>query len=159
MVSDDKNKPFMNSDEDDSGTSSGGQGGKIAFVDFLDTHATRRDDALPLHERQHLLAIHKDVHEAKVKHQKEQIEQNKNVKSGKITLGAYRAAKGGAGAASAFKNNPELKNYGTLVDPKVSQSPNESAAETNPEKRDELQNKLRLGHQFTPKFNPKPYGP
>jgi hypothetical protein len=161
MASDDKKNPFhLNEDDDDSGTSgSDGRGGKIEFVDFLDTNTTKRDDLLPAAEQKHLIGVHKEVHEQKVKQQKEQIEQYKQLKNGKVSLEAHRAGKG-AGAASGFKNNPALKNYGSGIDPKVIGLPNENTAETNAEKREELLNELRyqLGYQPAPKFNPKPSG-
>lgn len=147
----------------ESGSGSGGQGGKIGFVDFLDTHADRRDDLLPESEKKRLLLIHKDVNEKNVKQQKEKLEQNKNVKDGKITLGSYRAGMGGGGS-SPFKENPALQGAQfTGVDKQVIGLPTENMAVTNEEKRDELlnQNELRyrLGYQPAPKFNPKPHGP
>ena len=165
MSSDDKydkkNNPFTEREEDESGDEgSGGQGSGIAFVDFNDSHAERRDDQLSGDEQKHLLIMHKEVHEDKVKHQKEKIELNKQLKNGKDARSSYGVGAPGGGSSDwQYKENPALANFGKGVDIKVSSLPNENVAETNQAQRDELQNelKLRLGQQ--PKFNPKPAGP
>ncbi len=158
MVNDDK---YHKKDDEDeggkSGSSTGSQGGTIGFVDFLNPHSAGRDDLLSEKDRKHLIDVHKDVHKLKVELQKDKITQIKNLKNGKITLGAYRANMGGGHGSSAFKNNPALKNFGRGIDPKVIGVPNEMAADTNQDKREELLNdlRMRLGFSPAPSFAPK----
>lgn len=161
MLTDDKYD--KNDDTSEGGSSTGSEGGKIGFVDFLNPHSAARDDLLSEKDRKHLLGVHKDVHKSKVELQKDKLTQIKNLKNGKMTLGAYRASMGGGGyGPSAFKNNPALKNYGRGIDPKVIGTPNEVDAQTNNDKREELLNdlRMRLGYQakpmhtYTPKFKP-----
>lgn len=153
--------PLTERDEsEDEGGESGGQGGKIDFVDFLDSGAEKRDDLLTGDEKRHLLITHKEVHETKVKHQKEKIELNKQLKDGKISRVQQSHGMGAPAAPGGdwkFKSNPALANFGKGVDIKVTALPNEVVADTNQEQKNELQNQLRYANQ--PKFNPKPHGP
>ena len=164
-MSQDKNKKYnSDQDEDDqTGAGSGGQGGKIAFKDFLTTGANWRDDTLPFEDQKRLLSQHLDLHEAKVKQQKEKRDQYKNLKEGKVSLAAHRAGVAGAGMSSQYKTNPILANKAQFsgMDRQVNVLPTENLADTNEEQRNELQNELqyRLGYQPTPTFNPKPHGP
>lgn len=158
------NKIIELDDDGESGKSgSGGQSGSIEFKDFVTSDANFRDDLLPYEQRKHLLATHKDVHEAGVKKQKEKRQQYKDLKEGKVPLKEFREGLAASGARSQFKANPALVNQAQFsgVDKQVTALPNESLAETNQEKRDELVNdlKYRLGYQATPTFNPKPRGP
>lgn len=155
---------YVDTAKDDDESGSGGQGGKIDFVDFTDSKDHKRDDELSPQDLKRLLATHKDAHEIKVKHQKEKIEHNKNLKDGKITLAAHRASFGNSAAAPAgFKPNPKLadKVQFSGIDKQVTGLITENNADTNPEQRDALLNELKyqLGYQPTPKFNPKPQGP
>lgn len=167
MSSDDeyKKKPLNESDtegEGGSGTSTGGQGGKIAFRDFLATGQNLRDDLLPFEEKKRLIAAHQDIHEIKVKQQKEKRDHYKDLKNGKIALNTFRGLMG-KGASSAFKPNPILANQAQFsgIDKQVTSLPTENLAETNDDKRNELLNELKyqLGYEARPTFNPKPYGP
>jgi hypothetical protein len=164
----DKNKVLQNGDQESGGdqtgtTGSGGQGGKIEFHDFLATGANVRDDLLSFEEKKHLIATHKDVHELKVKQQKEKRDQYKNLKEGKVTLKSFREGLMASGVNAQFKANPILARSAQFsgIDRQVNQLPTENLAETNQEKRDELLNELkyRLGYQPAPAFNPKPHGP
>ena len=147
----------------DTGTSSGGQGGGIDFVDFTSTSVHTRDDLLSPEEKKRLLSTHKDINEVKVKQQKEKRDHYKDLKNGKISLLAHRAGLAAQNIIAKFKANPILANKAQFsgIDKTVSTLPNEALAETNEDKRNELQNELRhqLGYQNTPKFNPKPRGP
>lgn len=170
MSSDDeyKKKPLNDSDKDGeggetgTGSGTGGQGGKIAFRDFLATGENLRDDLLPFEERKRLLATHKDINEVKVKQQKEKRDHYKDLKNGKIALNTFRGLMG-KGMSSQFKPNPILANQAQFsgIDKQVTGLPNENLAETNQDKRDELLNELRyrLGYEARPSFNPKPHGP
>ncbi|MBX3709168.1 MAG: hypothetical protein KIT56_04065 [Gammaproteobacteria bacterium] len=157
-----RDQPSEN-DHDDSENGSGGQSGKIEFRDFLATGANLRDDLLSFEEKKHLIAIHQDVHELKVKQQKEKRQQYKDLKEGKIPLKTYREGLAASGMGAQYKANPMLANKAQFsgIDKQVNNLPTENLAETNQEKRDELLNELkyRLGYQPTPTFNPKPQGP
>jgi hypothetical protein len=164
---DKKKQPLIDSDLEEggseTGSGSGGQGGKIEFHDFLSTGANLRDDTLPFEEEKRLLSNHKDIHELKVKQQKDKRQQYKDLKDGKVPLKDFREGLRASGMSSQFKTNPELADKAQFsgIDKQVNPSPPENDADTNPEQRDELQNELRyrLGYQPTPTFNPKPHGP
>jgi len=147
----------------DSASGTGGQSGQIEFHDFLATGANVRDDLLPYDEKRRLLSLHKDIHELRVKQQKEKRDQYKNLKEGKIPLNAYRDGLRASGGSAQFKTNPILAQSAQFsgIDRQVSGLPTENIADTNQEQRDELQNELRyrLGYQPAPTFNPKPQGP
>ncbi|VVC77283.1 hypothetical protein AQUSIP_26100 [Aquicella siphonis] len=154
----------INASGDDEGTgSSGGQSGQIEFHDFLATGANLRDDLLPFEEQKRLLSTHKDLHEAKVKQQKEKRDQYKDLKNGKVPLKAFREGLMASGLNAQYKANPILANKAQFsgIDRQVNALPTENLAETNQDKRDELLNELkyRLGYQPAPAFNPKPHGP
>lgn len=151
-------------DNGESGKSgAGGQSGTIEFKDFVTSDANFRDDLLPYEKRKHLLATHKDVHEAGVKKQKEKRQQYKDLKEGKVQLKEFREGLAATSGNSQYKANPVLANKAQFsgVDKQVNALPTENLAETNQEKRDELLNELkyRLGYQPSPTFNPKPRGP
>lgn len=167
MSSDKKNgnRPYKQSPDqgDDSGrTGSGGQGGQIQFRDFTTTSANFRDDAMPFEMQKQLLSQHKDIHEAKVKQQKEKRDQYNDLKNGKTDLHSYRQGLMGSGMQSQYKINPVLADKAQFsgIDRQVNALPTENVAETNEANRDELQNelKLRLSLQPNPTFNPKPSG-
>jgi len=155
----DKIKSF-NEDDESGDQGSGGQGSGIAFVDFTSPQGERRDDQRSEEEIKHLLNTHPDVHEDKVKHQKEKIEQNKNKKEGKVNyaFNAPGGPGGGGGGDWKYKDNPELKNFGHGVDnPGL---PNEFQADTNKSEQDALQEELRLQFGMQPKPTaPRPQGP
>lgn len=146
-------------DEDERGTEQGGAGGKIEFRDFLSTGENKRDDLLSPEEKKRLLAVHQGEHEDRVKKQKELSEQRKALKDGKIPLQTYRQGLM-AGMSSQYKVNPVLANKAQFsgIDRQVNALPNENIAETNEEKRNELENQYRLRYapQSAPKFHPKP---
>lgn len=140
--------------EGESGT--GGKSGQIEFRDFLATHDQTRDDQLPFEEKKRLLAVHKDTHEMRVKKQKELRDQRQAVKEGKISLQTYRQERGGQEKG----NHPILANKAQFsgIDRKVTALPNENIAETNEDKRNELeyQYRLRYAPENAPRFHPKP---
>lgn len=143
-------------------TSESGQGGKsgqIEFRDFLASTESVRDDLLSGDEKKRLLSVHEIVHEARVKKQKALSEQRQAVKNGKISVHDYRQGLNG-GASSQYKANPALANKAQFsgVDRQENPLPNENNADTNQEKRQELdlQYRLRYQPQNAPKFNPRP---
>ena len=84
------------------------------------------------------------------------------VKEGKITLEAYRKNRQGygQGGESRYKNHPMLSDKAQFsgIDPQVNAVPNLNEAETNQDKRNELQYQYNLVFrpENAPKFNPKP---
>ena len=161
---DNRLKTIEDESADGSGAStSGGQGGKIEFRDFLATGVHLRDDILPYEEQKRLLSNHSDIHELKVKQQKEKRDQYKALKNGEIKLAAHRAQRMNAGMGSQYKQNPILANKAQFsgIDQQVNMLPTENLAETNQDKRDELRNELQFRYQpqYQPSFNPKPRGP
>lgn len=156
-----KNKDL---NEDDAEGGASGDASGIEFRDFVTPSTDWRDDQLPFDEKKRLLIVHQDIHELKVKAQKDKRDQYKELKQGKMALQDFRNA---LGASAQYKANPILANKAQFsgIDRQVNQLPNENVADTNPEKRDELRNELRneltnrLQHQAKPSFNPKPRGP
>ena len=140
--------------EDDAGK--GGKSGQVEFREFIGTERMR-DDLLSPSDRNRLLGVHRTLHELKVKKQKELRDQRKNLKEGKITLEAYRQ---GIAEKSEFKAHPALSHQAQFSgrDRQVNDLPNDNIAETNQEKREELQYQysLRYRQENVPKFNPKP---
>jgi len=146
-------------DSGESGSGTGGQGGRVQFVDFTDTLSNKREDQLTEQDKKRLLGTHQDIHESKVKQQKEKMDHNKDLKNGKITLAAHRAGLMGGGSNAQFKANPALADKAQFsgIDKQVIALPTENLDETNPELRDAYELKYR--YQPYPKFNPKPSGP
>ena len=154
-----KNSILGFDDDDDTGQT--GRGGAIEFHDFVSSNAHWRDDELPFDERKRLLMVHQDVHELKVKAQKEKREHYRQLKEGKMSLETFRE---NYGANAQYKPNPILADkaqFSGSTDRQVNQLPNENIADTNPEQRNELRNELthRLQYRPDPMFNPKPRGP
>lgn len=143
----------------------GGKSGQIEFRDFLAGGERLRDDLLSPEERKRLLAVHKDTTVSNIQKQKERKEQYKALKEGKVTVAAHRAGMAAVGANPQYKTNPVLANKAQFsgTDRQINALPTENMAETNNEKRQELQFQYNLRHRpeyaHTPKFNPKPAGP
>ncbi|RDI43761.1 hypothetical protein [Aquicella lusitana] len=146
--------------EGESGKGSGGKSGQIEFRDFLASGEHLRDDLLSSDEIRRLLSVHKDGHEDRVKLQKDKREQYKALKEGKISLAAHRQGLMGAGMSAQYKVNPILANKAQFsgVDRQINPIPEENIAETNNEKRNELQFQYNLRHRpeyaHAPKFIP-----
>jgi hypothetical protein len=80
--------PF-DQDEEGSQTGEGGQGGVAGEIRFRYKDAMSiapRDDALPLHEVNRLLAVHKDLHKAYIDKQKQTRKERKQLKEGRASL-------------------------------------------------------------------------
>jgi hypothetical protein len=146
-------------DEDDE---KGGSSGGIASH-YQDVSSTmQRDDVLSPKELKRLLAVHKDVHKARVDKQKITRKERNEAKEGPVNLTARKAyTEGtgyGAGYYSKYKTHPIAAKFSGIRDQKISAVPSENTAETNQEQKQELENKnenkLRLNYQ--PGFNPKP---
>jgi len=137
----------------------GGKSGQIEFRDFLASTENVRDDLLSGEEKKRLLSVHEIVHEERVKKQKALMEQRQAVKDGKISVENYRQGLSG-GASSQYKVNPVLADKAQFsgIDRQENPLPNENNADTNQEKRQELdlQYRLRYQPQNAPKFNPRP---
>lgn len=164
MADDDKyKKTNLVEDEDSSGESGSGStgtgtGGQIEFRDFLAGTESLRDDLLPPEEKRRLLAVHKSEHELRVKKQKERRDLLKAVKDKKLPVKDYRQGMTG--------NNPYKPHFLTttvqfgsgIQDKNMNAVPNENNAETNNEKRKELQLNYDLvnrpDYANQPKFNP-----
>jgi hypothetical protein len=133
---------------------SGGQGGQIEFRDFIGTGAGSREDLLAPQDKLHLLSMHKEVHETRVKKQKALREARLAVKQGKVSVDSYRQGLASAGTNAQYKANPILANKAQFsgIDRQVNALPNENVAETNPEQRYQLSNRM----ENTPRFHPKP---
>ena len=167
MATNDKynKKPIIYSDQDTDGESGqsgqgGGQSGGIAFHDFIGVGQHTRDDLLSPEEKKRLLSTHDFTHEGRVKQQKDRRDQYKALKEGKTSLKDYRQGLMGAGMNAQYRVNPALADKAQFagVDRQVNALPNENAAETNNEKREELQLQYNLRHHpeyaNTPKFVP-----
>lgn len=171
MKNDNENK--LNQDEEDiQGGESGdsGQGGvagevRFRYKDSLST--TPRDDALPPTEIRRLLAVQHDLHKEYVNKQKLLRKERKALKAGHLRArqgpGSRRGH--GAGRRSAYKQHPiTSKAQFSGMDRQVIGLPNENLANTNDDKRNELENRLEhrlenrneLRYQNAPKFNPTP---
>jgi hypothetical protein len=141
----------------------GGISGAIQFHDFTSTAENIRDDLLSFEQIRRLISNHKETNEFRVKGQKEKRDQYKKLKEGKIQLQAFRERERAAGRYPSQYVHPVLANKSQFsgIDKQVNMLPNESVADTNNEKREELRNELRhrLGLSAAPKFNPKPQGP
>jgi len=144
--------------EGESGESGqGGKSGQIEFRDFLASTESTRDDLLSRDEIRHLLIVHENVHEAHVKKQKILKENRQAVKEGKISVENYRQGLGNS-ANSQYKVNPKLADKAQFsgIDRQENPLPNENIADTNQDKRQELdyQYRLRYQPQNAPKFIP-----
>ena len=106
--------------------------------------------------------MHGDTHELCVKKQKVLRDQYHQLKNGQITLQTYKQEVMGAsmGSSSQYQAHPALKDKPQFsgMDNKVNTLPSENIAETNNDKRNELDYQYRLRHQpqNAQKFNPKP---
>ncbi|OGT43179.1 MAG: hypothetical protein A3F42_00955 [Gammaproteobacteria bacterium RIFCSPHIGHO2_12_FULL_37_34] len=143
-----KEKNHLIEEEDDS---SSGQGGQIEFHDFITNRET-----LSLEAEKHVLAVHNDIHELRVKKQKEMRELRQAIKEGKNYSQGYGYGRMGGGHAGSYKPNPILADKAQFsgIDKQVISLPNENTALTNEEKRDELQ--LQLQHQLHHTYNNVP---
>ena len=156
----DKNKKILNPEnfgEEDSGSEGqGGKSGQIEFRDFLGSERFR-DDELSPSEKKRLLSIHQETHEIRVKKQKNASNQLKALKEGKVSLSTYREGRV-EGRGHSYKDNPKLvdKIQFSGRDKRESVLPNENIAETNEEKRNELQYQpqLRYAPNQAPRFIP-----
>lgn len=144
---------------DEEGDDSSGQGSGIEFRDFMTGLGSQRDDQLPPDELKRILLIHGEAQEERVKKQKELRDQRKDLKSGKISLDAYRQEKQ-AGMRSQYPPHPALSNKAQFsgIDKQNNPMPTENNAQTNEANRNELELQYRLQHQpqLAQKFHPKP---
>lgn len=145
-------------DEDDMNSGGAQSGGKIEFKDFLGASSSR-DDLLTGDEKRHLLVLHKDTHELRVKKQKELRDQRQILKEGKNFHSSYQQGlMHGRGQGGGFKPNPRLADKAQFsgIDKQVIGLPNENIANTNEENRNELQlqhqNQLRYTRDHTPRL-------
>lgn len=163
MSADDKkyNKKQWLEDVDDAqgDSSSGGASGHIEFQDFLAAGISQRDDLLPPEERKRLISVHKETHERRVQEQMNTVKERKALKEGKLSLRSFYENMREA-VTTVFKTHPiSRKAQFSGKDRQVNEIPG-NVAETNNDKRNELQHQYNLRHRpqhtHTPKFNPKP---
>lgn len=135
----------------------GGQGGALAFRDFVFVEEERK--LSPEQEKQHL-AVHKETHGALIEKQKQLFDERKNKKEGKTATNQYGNQYGMGTGNSSYLKHPILGKSPEFdgIDPKVNLDPTIYDADTNAAKKDELtyQHQLRLGLENQPRFNPKP---
>ncbi len=166
------NENIDQDEEDSKGGESGdtGQGGVAGEVRFRYKESlatTPRDDALPPTEIKRLLAVQHDRHKEYVNKQKLTRKDRKALKEGRLQIrqgpGSRRGH--GAGRGSHYKQHPITnKAQFSGMDRQVIALPNENMANTNDDRRNELENRLEnrlqnrneLRYQNTPKFNPTP---
>lgn len=156
-----KKKDIQEDEEGQTGQGGGGKSGQVEFREFIGSGAERlRDDLLPPDEKKRLLSVHQKTNEINVKKQKDVMEQRKNLKQGKVALNTFHQGLQGAEMAGQYKANPALKDAAQFsgIDRQVNALPTENIAETNPEKREELQYQysLRYAPENAPRFLPKP---
>src|SRR5689334_22235178 len=93
-------------DQDDSGTEEGGAGGKTGAIGFhyKDALSTEpRDDELPAAQTKHLVIVHKDLHEDRVKKQKITRKEREALKQGRQAVSVMNKnilGRGGSGGTS-----------------------------------------------------------
>jgi hypothetical protein len=156
----------QNFDDEEEGGGTGGQTGEIEFRYQDAMSVAKRDDLLPPGEIKRLLIVHKDVHKLRVDNQKALREQRAVLKEGKYvapTVAQQLAAGRGGGRSSPYKTHrlTQHAQFSGMVDQKMVGIPSENNAETNPEMKDKLENRLELGNKLTarPQFHPKPRPP
>jgi len=146
----------------ESGTSTGGQGGKIEFHDFITGTTSRRDDNLPPDELRRLRAVHNIAHESRIKKQKELRDYRQALKEGKVSLETHRENKAQE-MSSKYPPHPTLSNKAQFsgIDKQENQVPSLNETQTNDENRNELENQYRKTYQpeMGKKFNPRPQFP
>lgn len=165
MAQDPNEKKIIIQDEEEgSQTGESGQGGVAGEIRFRYKDAMSidpRDDALSPSEAKRLLAVHKDLHKSYIDKQKQTRKERKQLKEGRASLTSrHDVTARGAGKGrrySPYKRHPiSSKAQFSGVDKQISGLPTENLAETNEQKRNELQNQNRLTYQNAPRFNPKP---
>lgn len=156
-----KNNPFEEN-EADTGDAGGATGSGIEFRDFITADSLKRDDQLSADDKYRLKKQHVDLTLNLIKKQKDKRTERQQVREGKLSVEAYRHSTMGAGMASQYKVNPILAKSAQFsgIDRQVTAIPTENIAETNNDKREELQLQYSLQHKpeyaYTQKFNPKP---
>lgn len=138
---------------------SSGASGHIEFQDFLAAGLGQRDDLLSPDERKRLISVHKETHERRVQEQLNTAKERKALKEGKLSLRSFYENMREV-VTAVFKTHPiSRKAQFSGKDRQVNEIPG-NVAETNNDKRNELQYQYNLRHRpqhtHTPKFNPKP---
>jgi hypothetical protein len=146
--------------EGGTGTSGGGQSGKIEFR-FQDAmQIPSRDDLLPANEIRRLEFVHKETHKEWVTKQKNTRIERAARKEGHPTQrlpAQYQVGYGGGGGSmSRYKKHPISDKFRGMADPQQNPVPNLNDSQTNAELKEQLQNQLRNRLQNQPKFNPRP---
>ena len=162
MKANENDKKYLLKEEEDKGEQGGtgeGSGVPFRYVDVLSPEP--RDDILPPNEIRRLLREHQELHKKRVDSQKLTRKERKAVKEGRVILtsnASYRAGFRAAGGRSAYKTHPIAHKFSGIRDTKVSVFPEDNNAETNLNKKEELQNRLenKLRLRLAPGFNPKP---
>jgi hypothetical protein len=149
-------------DGDESSGSQGGRSGQVEFHDFLSPGGSR-EDLLSYDEKKHLLLIHKDGNEIRLKKAKDLIADRLKIKEkvGKFLHSVYEYGKSFAqGAHNQYKPNPALHDKAQFsgVDKQVSPDSTINDAITNEAERQEPENEYRkrFTPELTPHFRPTP---
>jgi len=155
-------KIIVQDEEEGSQTGESGQGGVAGEIQFRYKDAMSiapRDDALSPSEVKRLLAVHHDLNKSYIDKQRQTRKERKQLKEGRASLTSRQVvtARAGRGGRSPYKKHP-ISNRAQFsgVDRQISALPTENLAETNEQKKNELQNQHRLTYQNAPRFNPKP---
>jgi hypothetical protein len=153
--------PVFDNEDGDEGV--GGKSGQIEFRSSVFKTALR-DDLLPADELRRLLIIHKDIHKEKVIKQKQTRAERAALKEGKQLNNQQTTNNKGlrsGGSSSTHLTHPLLgtKPQFDGIDKQVVGVPALNEADTNPELKAELENRLENKYRNTPKFNPTPRFP
>lgn len=139
--------------DDESGE--GGQTGAIEFRDFLESGASKRDDALPIGLQKQILNEHQYTHEGRVKNQKALNDKRQDLKERKKA--GHDLGHGAAYEQSDFKPHPLLNTAQFSGDNKTIPTV-ENTAESNKEEKNEfvLKNVPQLAPKLSPTHNLTP---
>jgi hypothetical protein len=153
-----------NSDEEEGGSSAGGQAGEIEFRYHDAMSVAKRDDLLPPNEIKRLLIVQKDLNKIRVDGARDERAARAARKKGEYVVPtvAQQLGRGGSGGGSSpHKKHPISDKAQFSGDKKVIGIPSATNAKTNEDQKDQLENKneLKNRYQNTPKFNPRPRPP
>ena len=133
----------IDNQEDEDASGQGGKSGQVEFRDFLSIGPSR-DDQLSPAEKKQLLAMHKEVHESRVKKQKTLREERASLREGKKSYGEKQGLAGGRN--TQYKAGHPILGDKAQFNGSIDENPlpSENNAETNDDKRDELEYQYRL---------------
>lgn len=140
-------KPNEESDDGESG----GNGSDLPFIYRDPLSGPQRDDLLPENDKKRLLQEHQVLHAGYVIKQKQAREQRSVIKANPQAY--FQTGLIEQGFSTAYKTHPiSRKAQFAGIDKQNNFIPTENLAETNQDKREELQLQFRLQHQ--PEYAP-----